>query len=116
MYRRRYSRRLMMVAMLRLGFPYCSPRGRKTMLENWWRSVPAVLLSLVLPVMSTAQVGINISASLAPPALPFYEQPAIPADGYRWTPGYWGWSDDGGSLFVTGVDSRPLETFTLSRS
>jgi len=38
--------------------------------------------------------GINISVNLAPPELPVYEQPAIPAEGYLWTPGYWAWSGD----------------------
>jgi WXXGXW repeat (2 copies) len=27
----------------------------------------------------------------APPLLPVYEQPPIPAEGYIWTPGYWCW-------------------------
>jgi hypothetical protein len=44
--------------------------------------------------MSMAQVGINISVNLAPPELPVYEQPAIPDEGYLWTPGYWAWGDD----------------------
>jgi hypothetical protein len=29
--------------------------------------------------------------SVAPPALPSYEQPTIPAEGYLWVPGYWAW-------------------------
>jgi hypothetical protein len=29
-----------------------------------------------------------------PPALPVYEQPVCPGDGYIWTPGYWAWGDD----------------------
>ncbi|MGP8164324.1 MAG: YXWGXW repeat-containing protein [Steroidobacteraceae bacterium] len=53
------------------------------------------MLLLVLPVMSMAQVGINMSVNMAPPELPVYEQPAIPDEGYLWTPGYWGWSGDG---------------------
>ncbi|MGA2841226.1 MAG: hypothetical protein ABSG18_13760 [Steroidobacteraceae bacterium] len=64
------------------------------MLKNWRVSVLPALLLLVLPVMSMAQVGINISVNLAPPELPVYEQPAIPAEGYLWTPGYWAWSGD----------------------
>jgi hypothetical protein len=28
---------------------------------------------------------------LAPPPLPSYEQPTIPAQGYLWVPGYWAW-------------------------
>jgi hypothetical protein len=39
-----------------------------------------------------AQVGVSIT--IAPPALPIYEQPVCPGDGYMWTPGYWGWGDD----------------------
>lgn len=31
----------------------------------------------------------------APPALPDYEQPPAPGDGYIWTPGYWAWSPNG---------------------
>jgi hypothetical protein len=77
------------------------------MLKNWWRSVLAALLLLVLPVMGIAQVGINISANLAPPELPVYEQPAIPNDGYLWTPGYWGWSD-GGYYWVPVTANRRL--------
>jgi hypothetical protein len=34
------------------------------------------------------------SITIAPPALPAYEQPICPADGYLWTPGYWGYADD----------------------
>jgi hypothetical protein len=29
--------------------------------------------------------------NVAPPPLPSYEQPAIPAEGYLWVPGYWAW-------------------------
>ena len=64
------------------------------MLRNWRRSVLPALLLLVLPVISMAQVGINISVDLAPPELPVYEQPPLPGEGYLWTPGFWAWSDD----------------------
>ena len=39
-----------------------------------------------------AQVGIAIT--IAPPALPVYEQPVCPGDGYIWTPGYWAYDYD----------------------
>jgi len=35
------------------------------------------------------------TADQAPPPLPDYEQPAAPADGYVWTPGYWAWAPTG---------------------
>jgi len=34
-------------------------------------------------------------ATEPPPALPDYEQPPDPGDGYIWTPGYWAWGPDG---------------------
>jgi hypothetical protein len=40
-------------------------------------------------------IGIGISITIAPPPLPIYVQPPMPAIGYIWTPGYWAWSDDG---------------------
>ncbi|MGO9425440.1 MAG: hypothetical protein ACLP6Z_08620 [Steroidobacteraceae bacterium] len=54
-----------------------------------WRSMMPALLLLILPIMSLAQEGDDISANVAPPDLPVYEQPPIPGDGYLWTPGYW---------------------------
>jgi hypothetical protein len=47
-----------------------------------------------LPV-APAHAGIFISISIMPPALPVYVQPAIPGDGYIWTPGYWAYGDAG---------------------
>ena len=34
----------------------------------------------------------DLQASVAPPPLPQYEQPACPSDGYLWQPGYWTWN------------------------
>jgi len=45
--------------------------------------------------MSCASFGqVRISVTFGPPALPVYEQPLCPGDGYIWTPGYWAWGDD----------------------
>jgi WXXGXW repeat (2 copies) len=63
-------------------------------------------LRFVLPVLLTlgaglalppaeAQVAIGVSVPLPPPELPIYQQPPIPAPGYIWVPGYWGWGPDG---------------------
>ena len=56
------------------------------------KCVVAALLLLAFPIFSSAQV--DISVNFAPPALPVYDQPPIPEDGYMWTPGYWAWGDD----------------------
>src|ERR1700743_153303 len=52
-------------------------------------------------------VGIGISASIAPPAIPVYEQPACPADGYIWQPGYWAYDPADGYYWVPGVWVAP---------
>jgi hypothetical protein len=63
-------------------------------------AIPAALSST-----SSAQIGIGIGISvhIGPPALPVYEQPICPGAGYLWTPGYWGWNDDGGYYWVPGT-------------
>ncbi len=55
----------------------------------------AALLAVVVLIMSSVSFGqVRISVAFGPPALPVYEQPLCPDDGYIWTPGYWAWSDD----------------------
>ncbi len=59
------------------------------------RTFALVLLAAVplafLSPPSRAQVSVGVSINIAPPPLPVYVQPAIPAPGYIWTPGYWAW-------------------------
>jgi hypothetical protein len=45
---------------------------------------------LALP-FGSSYAQVEFSVNVAPPPLPVYEQPACPAEGYIWTPGYWGW-------------------------
>jgi hypothetical protein len=49
------------------------------------------LLVLAIPAALFGQIGIRVS--IGPPALPMYDQPACPGDGYMWTPGYWAYDD-----------------------
>ncbi len=59
--------------------------------------VVAVLLTTPLLAAVTAAdafVDVGVSINVAPPELPVYEQPPIPAPGYLWTPGYWAWDGD----------------------
>src|SRR5271168_4996837 len=62
---------------------------------------------LTLPV-AQAQIGIGvgISVHVAPPVLPVYAQPPLPAPGYLWTPGYWSYGD-AGYFWVPGVWVQP---------
>ena len=59
--------------------------------------IPALLLLAMLaaPSPSKAAVDVGVSVEIAPPALPVYVQPPIPAPGYIWTPGYWAWGPYG---------------------
>jgi WXXGXW repeat (2 copies) len=53
------------------------------------RTLFFVVVMLTMSVGAFAAVVITV----APPALPIYEQPICPGDGYLWTPGYWGWDE-----------------------
>src|SRR5580698_5904995 len=60
---------------------------------------------LTVPV-AHAQIAIGISVHVAPPVLPVYVQPPLPAEGYLWTPGYWGYGE-AGYYWVPGVWAQP---------
>jgi hypothetical protein len=66
-------------------------------------SVLALMLGAALPAVPTmpaqAQVAVDVSVEVAPPPLPYYEQPVIPADGYIWVPGYWSWDPTVGDYY-----------------
>ncbi len=64
------------------------------------------LVALLCSVPASSPAGVAISITIAPPALPVYVQPACPAEGYIWTPGYWAWGPDG-YYWVPGVWVRP---------
>jgi len=53
----------------------------------------AVLVALIGSA-TTASAQIRISVAFGPPALPVYEQPLCPGEGYIWVPGYWAWDND----------------------
>ncbi len=61
---------------------------------------PALVAALlaapvVLMPVSPASAQIAVDITIAPPELPVYEQPPLPAPGYIWTPGFWSYGDDG---------------------
>ncbi|MGH9504132.1 MAG: YXWGXW repeat-containing protein [Terriglobales bacterium] len=71
-------------------------------------AIRAMLYSFVLLALfqgAFAQVGISVS--FGPPALPVYEQPICPADGYLWAPGYWDYDDYDGYYWVPGTWVEP---------
>jgi hypothetical protein len=69
-------------------------------MRNLLRSLAAVLLLATLPLAANA--GVFVSVTIAPPALPVYVAPPMPAPGYFWTPGYWSYAD-GGYFWVPGT-------------
>ena len=70
------------------------------------RATLAGLALTVLPMASFAFVSVGVSITVAPPALPVYEQPPCPAVGYIWTPGYWAY-EDGDYYWVPGTWVMP---------
>jgi WXXGXW repeat (2 copies) len=65
-------------------------------MPNTIRSTRLLLSAVLLLVLSGpafAQIGIGLSITIGPPALPVYAQPLCPAEGYIWTPGYWAYAD-----------------------
>ena len=62
-------------------------------MRNLLRAMTVSLLLATLPLAANA--GVFVSVSFAPPVLPVYVPPPMPAPGYTWTPGYWAWADDG---------------------
>ena len=61
------------------------------------RSLVFALVLMCLAAGSFAQIGISVA--FGPPAIPVYEQPICPGDGYIWTPGYWAWDGDGDDYY-----------------
>ena len=78
----------------------------------------SLLLALAIPATRVnAQVSVGISVHIAPPAIPVYEQPPCPVDGYLWVPGYWAWDDDEGDYYwVPGYWSAPPSQIRAFRS
>jgi hypothetical protein len=58
----------------------------------------------VLALSASSMAQLRVSVSFGPPAIPVYEQPLCPGDGYMWTPGYWDWdADDADYFWVPGT-------------
>ena len=69
---------------------------------------PALPIAALAPSPALAQISIGVSVNFAPPALPIYVQPPLPAPGYIWSPGYWAWdSDDEDYYWVPGAWVTP---------
>lgn len=75
------------------------------------RSIRLLFLATFIAVMSAVSFSqVAVSVSFGPPALPVYEQPVCPGDGYLWTPGYWAYDDDFGDYYwVPGTWVEPPE-------
>jgi hypothetical protein len=74
-------------------------------IRNLLAAVLIVAPMLALPA-AQAQIGVALSINIAPPVLPVYEQPPLPASGYIWTPGYWSYGE-AGYFWVPGVWVQP---------
>ena len=73
--------------------------------------IAALTLALAYGAGAFAQV-IGVSITIAPPVLPVYVQPAVPAAGYIWTPGYWAYTN-GDYYWVPGTWVEPPQVGLL---
>ena len=64
-------------------------------------------LAFLTTIKTEAQISVSITVGNPPPALPVYEQPACPTDGYLWVPGYWAYDNNSGYYWVPGVWVAP---------
>ncbi len=71
------------------------------------------LFALAAPAMPVAANAQIINITIAPPELPVYEQPPIPAPGYIWSPGYWAFDPDNGYYWVPGTWVTPPDVGLL---
>jgi|HubBroStandDraft_6_1064221.scaffolds.fasta_scaffold01935_7 hypothetical protein len=69
------------------------------------------LTMVALPGDAVAQMSVTIT--LAPPALPVYEQPMLVQEGAIWAPGYWDYDQDNGYFWVPGTWVEPPEVGLL---
>jgi hypothetical protein len=58
------------------------------------RTIRFLLALLILAVPASSFAQVRVSITIGPPALPIYEQPICPGDGYIWTPGFWAYDDN----------------------
>lgn len=70
-------------------------------------SFSLIVLSLLsINLDAQIDVGISVTARIAPPPLPVYVQPPCPVEGYIWVPGYWAYGTND-YYWVPGVWIRP---------
>ena len=55
----------------------------------------ALLFALIFGIPAASHAQVAVAITVAPPALPVYEQPPCPTEGFLWTPGYWAHGPDG---------------------
>src|SRR5271155_1202856 len=80
---------------MRAAFPKATPKEFAMRVSRLVLPMLLATSALTVPNVSFGQVAIGVSITIAPPALPVYEQPPVPAEGYLWTPGYWAYAEDG---------------------
>jgi hypothetical protein len=68
-------------------------QGEGMQINHFVRYLIVTLFVVAIAATSFAQIAISVR--FGPPALPVYEQPPCPSEGYMWVPGYWAWGDDG---------------------
>ena len=95
------------LACIRFGYILGSSREFQAEWRNahseWWAWESPLASGMPQVASNTPQV---VNITVAPPELPIYAQPPIPAAGYIWTPGYWAYGTEG-YFWVPGTWVQP---------
>jgi hypothetical protein len=67
-------------------------------MKRAFRSLLLALFALAFVEPVFAQLSVTVS--FGPPALPIYDQPICPGDGFLWIPGYWAYDPDYGYYWI----------------
>lgn len=62
-----------------------------------------LLALLALAFVESVFAQLSVTVSFGPPALPIYDQPICPGDGFLWIPGYWAFDSEDGYYWIPGT-------------
>jgi hypothetical protein len=64
-------------------------------MRTFLRARHLVFLAILFAIPAASHAQVAIAITVAPPALPVYEQPPCPTEGFLWTPGHWAHGPNG---------------------
>src|SRR5271154_1228674 len=81
-------------------------KWRRLSMRKFLRAHHLVIFALLVGIPAASHAQVAVAITVAPPALPVYEQPPCPTEGFLWTPGYWAHGPEG-YFWTPGLWVRP---------